>query len=250
MYIVYKTTNLINNKIYIGVKDLNQKNSNNYLGSGKYFLRTLKKYGKENFVRVIISDYDNKNDAYNLEKFLVDDAFVARKDTYNIARGGYGGCTGPRSEETKRKISERNKKYYKTHDGSNKGKSASEETRKKMSEFRLGKKHSEESKKKIREKALNRRHNNTTKKKMSSSLKEYYKTHSAAFKGRTHTREWKNQHSERMKGRLLSEKHIANLKIARAKCKGDYNKDRKWINNGIETKMVNQKSIENYLLAG
>ena len=49
--IIYKTTNLINKKIYIGQ---DTKNNPNYLGSGKYFKYALKKYGKENFSKEII----------------------------------------------------------------------------------------------------------------------------------------------------------------------------------------------------
>ena len=44
--IIYKTTNLVNGKIYIG-KD--SKNNPNYLGSGNLLKKALIKYGKENF---------------------------------------------------------------------------------------------------------------------------------------------------------------------------------------------------------
>ena len=47
-YIIYKTTNLINNNIYIGqhaTEDIND----NYLGSGVALLSDIKKYGKDNF---------------------------------------------------------------------------------------------------------------------------------------------------------------------------------------------------------
>ena len=46
-FILYETTNLINNKKYIGVHktiDLND----GYLGSGIYLRNAIKKYGKEN----------------------------------------------------------------------------------------------------------------------------------------------------------------------------------------------------------
>ena len=49
--IVYKTTNLINGKIYIG-KDM--KNNPNYLGSGTILRRAIKKYGIRE-VKVIVS---------------------------------------------------------------------------------------------------------------------------------------------------------------------------------------------------
>ena len=45
---IYKTTNLINGKIYIGQHTTDNINDR-YLGSGVYFLRAVKKYGKKNF---------------------------------------------------------------------------------------------------------------------------------------------------------------------------------------------------------
>jgi hypothetical protein len=45
--IIYKTTNIINGKYYVG-KDIN--NSESYLGSGVLLKRAIKKYGKENFI--------------------------------------------------------------------------------------------------------------------------------------------------------------------------------------------------------
>lgn len=44
--IIYKTTNKINGKIYVG---LDTKNNPKYLGSGKIIKFAIKKYGKENF---------------------------------------------------------------------------------------------------------------------------------------------------------------------------------------------------------
>jgi hypothetical protein len=51
--IIYKTTNLINGKIYIG-KD--SKNNSKYLGSGLLLKRAILKYGKENFKKEILEE--------------------------------------------------------------------------------------------------------------------------------------------------------------------------------------------------
>jgi len=47
-YIVYKTTNLINKKIYIGIHSTENINDG-YLGSGTALKRAIAKHGKENF---------------------------------------------------------------------------------------------------------------------------------------------------------------------------------------------------------
>ena len=54
MYI-YKTTNLLNDKIYIGKKVYRKKDDNWYLGSGIYLNRAIKKYGRENFKKEILT---------------------------------------------------------------------------------------------------------------------------------------------------------------------------------------------------
>ena len=50
---IYKTTNLINGKIYIG-KRQKQEFDKYYLGSGIYLKKAIEKYGKENFSCEII----------------------------------------------------------------------------------------------------------------------------------------------------------------------------------------------------
>jgi len=49
-HIVYKTVNILNNKFYIGVHK-STKLMDEYLGSGKWIGRSIKKYGRENFIR-------------------------------------------------------------------------------------------------------------------------------------------------------------------------------------------------------
>ena len=63
---VYLTENLVNGKKYIGqtTKDQNI----NYLGSGKYLLRAIEKYGKENFKRSILAYADTKEQLNELER--------------------------------------------------------------------------------------------------------------------------------------------------------------------------------------
>lgn len=87
MYIVYKTTNIINNMIYIGVHKTNNIDDG-YLGSGKIFKSALKKYGKESFKKEVLFIFDNIEDAYSKEKELVNEDFIKSKNTYNLVCGG------------------------------------------------------------------------------------------------------------------------------------------------------------------
>ena len=63
---IYITTNMINGKKYIGQKIFDNK-FNNYLGSGKLLKQAIKKYGKKNFYREIITITYNKNELNKLE---------------------------------------------------------------------------------------------------------------------------------------------------------------------------------------
>ena len=85
-YIIYKTTNTINNKFYIG-KHQTTNLDDGYLGSGKLLKRAIEKYGKDNFIREILHVFDNEQDMNNKEKELV----VVSEDTYNLCEGGQGG---------------------------------------------------------------------------------------------------------------------------------------------------------------
>lgn len=107
-YIVYRTTCLINNKIYVGVHKTDNPNVfDGYLGRGLWknhtryiknpiapFHYAVRKYGVENFKREVlfIYPYDKEGEekAYNKEAEIVDEAFIARDDTYNVALGGKG----------------------------------------------------------------------------------------------------------------------------------------------------------------
>lgn len=89
-YTIYKITNDINNKIYIG-KHKTKDPYDDYIGSGKYLRRAINKYGSDMFEKEILYIFDNE-DAMNLmEGEIVDEEFVARLDTYNLKVGGEGG---------------------------------------------------------------------------------------------------------------------------------------------------------------
>lgn len=104
-YIVYCTTNKVNNYIYIGVhKTENPNVFDYYYGCGVWkndkktyihpktkFQYAIKEYGFSNFIRNTIKVFDNSEDAYFLEAELVDEEFLKRPDVYNMVLGGRGG---------------------------------------------------------------------------------------------------------------------------------------------------------------
>lgn len=101
-YIVYLTTNKINNKIYIGVHETeNPDIFDGYLGCGAninkpssynkgktHLHNAILKYGTSAFYRQTIKEFDNLEDALNLEFELVTEEFIKRTDTYNMTIGG------------------------------------------------------------------------------------------------------------------------------------------------------------------
>lgn len=104
-YIVYETTNLINNKIYVGLhKTENPDIFDKYLGNGVIstqpytymyaktaFQYAVKKYGPQNFRRKTLAVFDTIEEASNLEEQIVNEKFLERNDVYNMVLGGLGG---------------------------------------------------------------------------------------------------------------------------------------------------------------
>ena len=86
---IYKTTNLINNKIYIGQKHSSKFLGNKYLGSGKRLQEALIKYGKENFKVDLVEEIFTKEQMDEREIY-----WIAHYDStnnnigYNLSTGG------------------------------------------------------------------------------------------------------------------------------------------------------------------
>lgn len=179
-YYIYKITNNINNKTYIGqhlyhgsllVED-------GYMGSGIILKKAQKKYGIENFSKEIITIAMSRSEANVLEKFYISKERNENSyGCYNVADGGQGGAW-------------------------NKDIPCSEETKKKISETLKGREHSEEWKRKINEnstKFSGHNHSEESRKKISESEKGH-----RPYFCRPRTEEEKRKISEKLKGRKLN----------------------------------------------
>lgn len=135
VHIIYKTTNNVNNYFYIGVHN---NSDESYLGSGTYLKRAIGKYGRENFTRETLFEFDTIEEAYIKEAELVTESEVNNPKCYNVQNGGLGGVGRLVSEQTRRKMSKSAKARFK-RTGSPLKNGHSEESKKKLSETRKAK---------------------------------------------------------------------------------------------------------------
>lgn len=195
-YIVYKTTNLVNGKYYIGAHRL-YSSSDEYLGSGTLLKKAIKKHGRKNFIREILFRFNTEEEMYQKEKEIVNKDFISLDETYNIVPGGKGGKSYKLlSKETKDKISKSVSKILL-------GRPVSTETRNKISKAHIGKKLSDETKRKI---SIATRGIKT-----GPMTNERKLNISNALKGRKMTDEQCSKLSTSLTGRTLSDNHKANI---------------------------------------
>jgi group I intron endonuclease len=105
--IIYKTTNTINGKIYIGKDKINNPK---YFGSGKILHLAFEKFGIENFKKEVLEECNSLELLNEREIFWINYYnSTNRLIGYNIALGGCGGNTisnHPNKEEIAKKHSE------------------------------------------------------------------------------------------------------------------------------------------------
>jgi group I intron endonuclease len=102
IWYIYKTTCIINNKIYVGKHKCYEKPDKNYLGSGKLLWFAIKKYGKDKFIQEILEFCESEEQNCEREKFWIKKLNSQnRKIGYNTSPGGEGGISGFNRETNK-----------------------------------------------------------------------------------------------------------------------------------------------------
>ena len=164
-YTIYKITNKLNGKIYIG-KHKTKYLNDCYMGSGKRLKDAIKHHGIENFEKQILFQFDNEDDMNAKEAELVTEEFCLREDTYNMCPGGNGGFGYINNSGIVKFKGKRHKEESKLkmgHPGNNHGSYVPETVRKEIGRLggiaNKGKPKSEEHKQKIRESILRKKQN-------------------------------------------------------------------------------------------
>lgn len=112
-YYLYKTRNIVNNKEYIGIHKTNNLRDG-YIGCGiksyksaqqKYnqgvtthFINGVLKHGYDSFIKEVLYHFNSYEEALEMEKHLVTENYIRRKDTYNLKIGG--GASGANLKQT------------------------------------------------------------------------------------------------------------------------------------------------------
>lgn len=128
---VYKTTNLVNGKIYVGQHRCPTFDTN-YYGSGANILKAIDKYGIDSFKCELIEECSNDQELNEKEIFYIAlyDS-TDRNKGYNLTAGGQGTVNYRHTIDAKLNISKHNAKYWK-------GKQLSTETKQKLSQSHIG----------------------------------------------------------------------------------------------------------------
>jgi group I intron endonuclease len=135
-YVVYKHTNRINGKVYVGQTVQEPKIrflSGHGYKANKHFSSAIKKYGWDSFDHQILAEGLTREEADRLEsKYIIEFESYKREKGYNKSMGGDSPTL---NEETKRNLAERMREMARRR----RGIPMSEEQKKKISESRKGK---------------------------------------------------------------------------------------------------------------
>lgn len=141
MHTIYKYTNTVNGKMYIGqtsvsLEERAQSGGSNYRQCRRFW-DAICKYGWDSFVPEILCTTEDGNEADELEKYYIELYKSAdHKHGYNI---GYGGRNSMNSNETRNILSRKAKeRYSKKENNPMFGRKHSDDSIKKMSAAKTG----------------------------------------------------------------------------------------------------------------
>lgn len=154
-HFIYKTTNILTGRYYIGMHSTNNLDDG-YLGSGTRLRYSINKYGKENHKIEILEFVESREELRKRESEIVNLDEIAKHECMNLRLGGSGGFSlanrkkGSNALKTLRKdpifvdklkqsISAALKLYYQHNASGFKGKTHTEETKRKISIAKKGK---------------------------------------------------------------------------------------------------------------
>lgn len=100
---IYKTTNVINDKYYIGMHSTDNLNDG-YIGSGKRLWYSINYHGKENHVCEILEYCDNRKELSKREEEIVNEQLLSEDLCLNLVTGGHSGQQGFVNDEHRIKM--------------------------------------------------------------------------------------------------------------------------------------------------
>lgn len=198
---VYCITNKINGKKYIGITnfEIEKRFKNHIIESRSKSTRTIckaiRKYGKENFEISLIEQCSSEEELKNREIYWIEQ-YKTLTEGYNDTAGGDGSTRRKMSEETRKKISESKKKFYK--DNPDFCKIISEKTKEGMAALK-----NEMGEESFRQMIIKNR---------GPVSEETRQKISKAGKGLKRSKETRQKISEAKKGRIVSEETIEKWK--------------------------------------
>lgn len=200
--IIYKVTNAVNGKVYIGqTTQTLEKRWKNHLHDMKYntnnkFYNAIKKYGCESFIKEVIEEnIQSEEKLSNREKYWIK-YYNSYKEGYNSTIGGE--ISPMKYKEIREKVSKsmKGRKFTKEHreklklaQKGRKGTPHTEEHKKYMSQLMKGREVSKETREKLRKASLGQKQSDETINKRSK-----------AMKGRKFTKEHREKISKSLKG--------------------------------------------------
>lgn len=191
---IYKITNVVNGKFYIGSSNNLKKRKREHFWSldkgnhvNAHLQRAYDKYGKDSFEFDVLEFLNNDENLLEIEQFYIDTTDCCNLSVgYNINEYAVGG--GLKGENNPN----------------------------------FGKKMSEEQKEKIRKTLLGHHVSETTKKLMSANRKGKMVGKDNHNFGKPRTKEQKERHSEMLKGRFLGDKNPAARKVVQLSKDGEF----------------------------